>query len=80
MGKTFPAADADGKVNKMETDCFQEKNNLSDPKEWTWIEWNQKNDIDTVGTGYMFYGPEVFTITKDIFRFPDDVAFARLKF
>ena len=76
--KTF-ADDDDSPVNKVEIDCLQKKNISSDPKEWTWTERNTKKDIDVVDKEYIFYGPVVPMIMKNIFRFPDEMAFACLK-
>ena len=38
-----------------------------------------KKDIDIVDKEYIFYGPEVPMIMKNIFRLPDEMAFACLK-
>ena len=80
--KTF-AADDDGNVTKVEIDCLQKK------KKTFWVtqrdghglSGTHKKDIDIVDKEYrhIFYGPEVPMIMENIFRFPDEMAFACLK-
>ena len=77
--RTF-ADDDDTPVTKAEIDYLQKKNISSNPNEWTWIQRAQdKKDIDIVDTQYIFYGPEEPEVKKCLLRFPDEIAFARLK-
>lgn len=70
-----------GKITKtfVEIDCLRKKNLSSDPKKWTWIERIKDKDIVIVDTEYIFYGPEVPVVMRNIMRFPDEMAYARLK-
>ena len=77
--KTF--ADDDGSpVTNAEIHYLQKKNISSNPKEWPWIERNKdKKDIGIADATYIFCWPEDPPINKGLLRFPDDMAYARLK-